>query len=168
LSGFYRDTAGVVVTPDDYRIAKHVHFSKTYHGSLGEETSTTLDLTDDFRRELDDSGGEAVVNVVIRGESFDSGSTSGIGTMKVLGTGWVIGGSVLAAGGAVILNTAGDEAQGGGYIMAGAGLALGLSGAILLISAASKRKSGHSEWKITVDADVAQRLRPSVPASVSH
>jgi hypothetical protein len=156
MSGYYLEN-GTIVTPDDYRVVGKISIEKKFEAPIGDSTVQTVDISPLIEEQVARAKAHAVVNVTAQADQFDGGATSTVRLMNSLGTGWLVGGLVVGAGG-VGVSQISDESKSGGYIMVGAGAALAVVGTILLISASSKKHHSKSEWQFRLDGDAVQPM----------
>ena len=90
----------------EYRVVGDFALPISLEGSVARETEDQLDLTATLVAQLEELGGDAIVNLNITMQTYDTGPTIGAGAAETAGTfAGIAGLAILAAGGALDSDT---------------------------------------------------------------
>ena len=154
LSGYYRDAAGTVVTPMQYKVVGNIRVERVVQAPIVATTVKTIDLAAALEPEVQRSNAEAVVNLTVRASQYSGGNTKSYQMRNALGTGWILGGLSLVAIGVAMWAGLDDAAP-----LYAAGIPGGVLAVTGLIVRSSATRDDSSQWDIVVEGDAVQRLR---------
>jgi len=98
-SAHYVDGLGDIVSPDSYDVIEPFAFTKTVIGPIGRsDYSATLDLGPDLSALRDRNGADAIVNLRIKPETYDSGHSESLNLLGAASTTCALLGAVLFLG----------------------------------------------------------------------